>query len=759
MTALTAFTANLSPAAAAPAPTPQTSPVASDTAPLIEGIRVIGRHTSHGARTVVSAEAFDKAIPGTSVLKILQQIPGVAFVSDDPQGLDTGGLQIFMHGFSQNQLGFTLDGIPLGEPVYRNYNGLNTVEAISSENVGHMNVTQGAGALSMPSTNSLGGGLEVTSSDPKDKKGGVISQTFGSNSTFHTFIRLDSGKLNASGTKFFVSYMRNDTNKWKGYGDQFMQQVNAKLVQPVGESSSVSVFYDYSDLQQFNYQDLSLNYLHTLGKNVDNTYPDYRTAYLAAQGTFTHGETLTNDPLDVSYYAATTSTVDQLGGLNLKFQLSKRLRWESVIYGHGQQAATVFTTPYLASPNGAPLSDIVKRPTIQRFGFTSALTYDIGKHSIHSGIWYENNKYNSPMFGYQDPLLSCNCSPDPLRAHTDPFVQLWGQIYNTNTFQGFIEDTWRPIRNLSLHAGFKTLLSTTRVSQTANDQAYTGVANIAGGVGLTSYSPFLPHISADYTFLKHHEVYVDIARNMRAYPESGYALAASPFAVSQAAFDASVAHLKPETDWVYNLGYRYTSPRVTGSLNLYHADFANRLQGIYGGSVIDPTLQVVNVGSVRMDGLDADFMFVPVRNMRIFNSISYNHGTYQNNLVSEGETYALKGKKVVDYPSFMYKGNVDYSFGKLDTHFDVMYMGRRPFSYTNDTSVPGYWLASAGANYTIGKVGFMQTLVVSFNVSNLFNTVYVAEMGGEGGNALQGDYPSLLIGAPRQFFGSLKATF
>jgi len=736
-----------------------TAPAHTDASRVIEGVQVIGRHTSRGAHTVVSAEAFDKTVPGTSVLKILQQIPGVAFLSDDAQGVDTGGIQIFMHGFAQNQLGFTLDGIPLGEPVYRNYNGLNTVEAISSENVGHMNVTQGAGALSMPSTNSLGGGLEVTSSDPKDRKGGVISQTFGSNSTFHTFIRLDSGKLNASGTKFFVSYMRNDTQKWKGYGNQFLQQVNAKLVQPIGQSSSVSVFYDYSDLAQFNYQDISLNYLHTLGSGVDNTYPDYRTAYLAAEGIFTHGETRTNDPLDVSYYAATTSTVDQLGGLNLHLQLTPALRWDSVIYGHGQQAATVFTTPYLASPNGAPLSDIVKRPTIQRFGFTSALTYDIGRHSVHSGIWFENNHYNSPMFGYQDPLLSCNCSPDPLRTHTSPFAELWGQVYNTNTFQAFAEDTWRPIRGLSVQAGFKALLSTTRVSETANDVAYTGVDKITGGVGLTTYSPFLPHISADYTFLTHHEVYVDIARNMRAYPESGYALAASPFAVSQAAFDSSVSHLKPETDWVYNIGYRYTASRVTSSVNLYHADFSNRLQGIYGGSVIDPTLQVVNVGGVRMDGVDGDLMIVPVKNLRIFNSVSYNHATYRNNLVNEGQTYDLRGKKVVDYPSFMYKGSVDYSIRKLDTHFDVMYMGRRPFSYTNDTSVPGYWLASVGANYTIGKVGFMQSLVIGFNVSNLFNTTYVSVMGGEGGNALQGDYPSLLIGAPRQYFGSLKATF
>ncbi|GBQ23776.1 TonB-dependent receptor [Gluconacetobacter sacchari DSM 12717] len=753
---------------AATAPARAAGPVAAQAAtaaapgsaaPMIEGIMVSGRHSSRGAHTVLSSSAFDKAVPGTSVLKILQQIPGVAFVSDDPQGLDTGGMQIFMHGFSQNQLGFTLDGIPLGEPVYRNYNGLNTVEAISSENVDHMNVTQGAGDLSMPSTNSLGGGLEIYSSNPKDKLGGLVSQTFGSNATYHTFVRIDSGKLTPSGTKFFVSYMRNDTDKWKGYGDQFMQQVNAKLVQPIGNSSSISVFYDYSDLSQYNYQDISLNFLNTLGQRVDNYYPNYKAAYLAAQGIFTHGENLTNDPLDVSFYSAVTQTVDQLGAINAKFQLTDNLHWDSVVYGHGEKAATLFTTPYLSSPNGAPLSDIIKRPTIQRFGFTSALTYEIAKNTIHSGIWFENNKYVSNMYAYQDPLLSCNCTPDPMRNQSNPFEEPWGQTYNTDTFQFFLEDTWRPIHNLTLHAGFKSLLSTTHVSATANDPSYTGTDQIAGGVGLTSAAAFLPHISADYVFLHNHEVYFDIANNMRAYPQSGFHLAASPFAVSQAAFDASAPHLHPETDWAYNIGYRYTSPHVIGSINLYHADFANRLQGIYSGSLVDPQLTVLNVGSVTMNGLDADLTIIPVKNLRIFNSVSFNKGTYQSNLTTDGVTYDLKGKKVIDYPSFMYKSSVDYTFRKLDAHFDVMYMGRRPFSYTNDVYVPGYWLASVGANYNFGKVGFAQNLTLSFNVTNLFNQVYVSEMGGEAGNAFQGDYESLLMGAPRQYFGTLKAAF
>src|SRR3546814_9991705 len=43
--------------------------------------------------------------------------------------------RLSIRGFNQNQLGFTLDGIPLGDHSYGNVNGLHVNRAISPENV------------------------------------------------------------------------------------------------------------------------------------------------------------------------------------------------------------------------------------------------------------------------------------------------------------------------------------------------------------------------------------------------------------------------------------------------------------------------------------------------------------------------------------------------------------------------------------------------------------------------------------------------
>ncbi len=88
--------------------------------------------------------------PGTSPLKAISKLPGVNFQSADAFGAYEWSTRISLRGFNQNQLGFTLDGVPLGDMSYGNYNGLHISRAIISENLGTVTVSQGAGNLAVP---------------------------------------------------------------------------------------------------------------------------------------------------------------------------------------------------------------------------------------------------------------------------------------------------------------------------------------------------------------------------------------------------------------------------------------------------------------------------------------------------------------------------------------------------------------------------------------------------------------------------------
>ncbi|GAA3273269.1 hypothetical protein GCM10020258_50410 [Sphingomonas yabuuchiae] len=164
-------------------------------------------------------------------------MPGVNFQSADAFGAYEWSTRISLRGFNQNQLGFTLDGVPLGDMSYGNVNGLHISRAIISENLASTTVAQGAGAISTASTSNLGGTLQFVSRRPSDTFDVVGSGTYGSDQTYRGFIRLDTGDL-GDGLKGYISYGFLQTDKWKGYGNQRQHQANAKIVKDLRGSAA-----------------------------------------------------------------------------------------------------------------------------------------------------------------------------------------------------------------------------------------------------------------------------------------------------------------------------------------------------------------------------------------------------------------------------------------------------------------------------------------------------------------------------------------
>ncbi|HMP57248.1 MAG TPA: TonB-dependent receptor, partial [Novosphingobium sp.] len=75
------------------------------------------------------------------------------------------------------------------------------------------------------------------------------------------------------------------------------------------------------------------------------------------------------------------------------------------------------------------------------------------------------------------------------------------------------------------------------------------------------------------------------------------------------------------------------------------------------------------------------------------------------------------------------------------------------FTYTNDQSVPGRALVDATLGYRFGE-----RLELQLNAANLTDKRYISTIGSGGfGNA--GDRQTLLVGAPQQFFATIKAKY
>ena len=229
--------------ALSPAMAQQTADATPDTdVQGIETVIVTSEKTTRSSVVLAGVEA-QKLLPGISPLKAIETLPGVVYETADPWGNTEQNESLFVHGFSTQQLGYTLDGVLLGDQQYGNYSGLSVSRAISSENVNRVSLSSGAGSLGVASTSNLGGAIETFSSDPLATQSGDIRLTGGSYDTNREFARYDTGEF-GDGNSAYFSLMHHDARAWDFDGHQRGNQANAKFVHE-DDTGKLTVYADW----------------------------------------------------------------------------------------------------------------------------------------------------------------------------------------------------------------------------------------------------------------------------------------------------------------------------------------------------------------------------------------------------------------------------------------------------------------------------------------------------------------------------------
>lgn len=718
--------------AADPAPEPAPDPAAG--AP-IQVVEVTGTGQSRQVQNISRAD-LQQATPGTSPLKTLEKLPGVSFQSADPFGAYEWSTRFSIRGFSQNQLGFTLDDIPLGDMSYGNSNGLHISRAISSENVGRVVVSQGAGALGTASTNNLGGTVQFVTLGPSDERGLTVSQTLGSDDTSRTFVRVDSG-LFASGTKFFLSGTRMRADKWKGDGPQNQEQFNSRIEQQVGEHT-LSAFFNYSDRREVDYQDLSLEMAGRLGMNWDNYYPDWQRALNAAKGAYSGAV----NSLDDAYYLGQGLRKDKLGGVAANLNLTPELVAKFTAYHHSNEGQGHWYTPYTPTSAAIPISIRTTEYAISRNGVLGDVTWDVGMHTVNAGFWAERNNHTVTrnFYAVQDGAFIDHMLRNPIATG---FLQ----SFVTDSRQFYLQDTVALLDGrLKVNAGFK--------SPKVDIDAHTVVGDRADG-SLTAKKSFLPQAGITYTLSKNDELFASGSKNMRSY-EAGVG---GPFSQTHAGYALSIASLKPEMSTNFDLGYRFKRDAVQGSVAVYSADFKDRQLGISTcAGIVGCAGTVVNVGKVETRGVEALLVWKIMPNVSWFNTATYNDSQYKSDYTDGATLVATSGKQVVNAPKKMFDTELAYDNAQWFVRGGAKFTDKRYYTYLNDQSVPSYWIGSLSAGYKMKDVGMLRDLSFQVNVTNLFDKSYFSTIGSNGFSTSdpKGTSMTLLSGAPRQVFFTLS---
>ncbi|AMW05660.1 TonB-dependent receptor [Gemmatimonas phototrophica] len=766
---------------------------------------VTGRGSSRSASAVDSGTLRQSA-PGVSALKVIERVPGVNMQSADGLGMYEWSNRITMRGFQSAQIGQTMDGVPLGDMSYGNWNGLGVGRAVDAANLESAAVTQGTGALGTASANNLGGVVQYATGEPTGKPRFLLQQMGGQYSARRTMMRYDMGLKTfggSNGVSAFVSLSRFDTDKWKGGGDRFSnfpgennllfgqngffgnagetwhEQLNVKANAFIG-SSRFTAFYNYANRKESDFMDLSLSVFNKTAPGSSNfgfgPMFDYLTNWSQAKQ-FAEASIPTYTPLtDAAYFSsAQGARMDHLAYLKGEFKPWTNGRLEIQPYLHLNRGGGDWHAPsYGAAYSPDPIMFRQTQYNANRSGVMAkaTTTFNAGSsaNQLEVGGWYEMNESSNrrPRWRLK------NYQQGPEVDFSNVLRLDYDRTADVTTSMAYVQNTTRLMSDrLSLTYGAKYLQVGADFKNNGNTPVNGKTAPIFADAGRPSLTidmdgALLPQIGAIYKLGERDEVFANWSENVNQFPLNP---AGGVYNTAVTTFEFFKSTAKAERASTLEFGARTRRGKMEAGLTAYTVDYRNRLLGV---ALCPQTVTCAsgfgNVGSVNTMGLEAVTNIELGRGWRAFGSATYNSSKfaddYQTNPTDPASRVNTKDKFVQDAPQQMLNASLAYARKQFGMSLGGRFVSERYFTYTNDLAtagdgngkVPSYFVSDLSARYRFGQIGALKALEMQLNVSNLLDERYIATMG-SGGFVARGDLPTFLTGAPRQLFLTISTTF
>lgn len=709
--------------------------------------------TDHATATVsITREALLSAPAGITGLKMLESLPGFNVQANDALGMYEFGNSVSVRAFNFQQIGFLLDNIPMGRsdqfggsPIYR---------YVDNENLLRVTASAGAGDVALPSYASLGPIVDYFTQAPSQKAGGSFSQTLGSDDLRRTFLRLEMGKVGPLSGYVSGSWIKGDL--WRGPGTIDRKHYEGKLKYELPNGGDVSFQTVHNDYFDYDSPSISLaQYAGTAGDvfGRKGRYFAYLGAVPASAPfgspltipTASLPEAVAGVPYSNANYAqyykfAVNKRKDHLYGLTLNTPITDTIDLTTTAYyedkgGYGVSPEAYATS--LASYNAERLivPGLFAPKGIQyglsgidgvRQGLTAKVAWRVGFNKIEAGAWLENDDYHRTQNRYNVAGGNPDGAPqfnERVHAQRD-----YKSLRETKQF--FVKDTLTLMEaKLKLELGFKATDIDYKIAGYRNPNDY-----INGRHPILKDNwkdSFLPQVGAVYSLTGRDQVFASYSENM-ALPRGADDIfsAASP----------TVAGPAPETSTNWELGYRANHKTFNASIVAYQTEFKNRLQAfaslVPGGGGITETFYQ-NVGAVKAKGVEFSGQWKPelfAGNAYFNANVSYNSAKFQDDVLNyrasttaAPSTLAIAGKKVPDFPDWVFQGGVTVEpFDGLLMNVSARHLESRFTNFVNNEKVGGYTIVNAYVDIGDGfSAGPFSQVKARVNVDNLFDKDYL----------------------------------
>lgn len=643
------------------------------------------------------------APPTSDYLTLVQFTPSVS--NSSPNGPGVSSKNATIRGFQDGEYNVTFDGIPFGDP---NSYGHATTSFFPAPVVSTVSVDRGPGTASTIGNATFGGSMNIKSAALSDKMGGMVGGSMGSNSTYQSVIELQTGRIEkTNGTRLMFNYSHTETAGMVNYGGLRQDNYFAKLEQPLGANTTLTLVGEKTGLDWYTYSQPTLASTALYGYSFAN---------------------LNNDPNSQQYYKY---ALDQRGSdfsyMDLKSE-NYGFRFDNKLYTYaldnlGSGAADNKGTTDNSALLTTGVPGALEESHYRAYGDIARLEHDFG-HGFFSttarvGVWWEHARESVTEY-------TVNLQTGLPAVFTGyPNAKAIDLLSDSETIQSFVEFAWHPVKGLTITPGWKHVDFHRHI---AGETSFEGVNNSS------SYAVDLGSTSINYHLTKNVSIYSQWAMGFQA-----------PQANTQEATGSAYNTLSPQQTINYQAGIVYKSGRLVASLDGYYINFRNKIGSFTESSAIGGGNVTVyrNQGGVIYKGIEAE--------------ATYQLG-YGLSLTANGSINSAAAKttdlQIANAPSATANFGAIYDHGRLYGSILTKWVGHRfagdgqLASGANYTRLPAY----SYTNLTLGY-RFPHGVRVDFQANNLFNNRTITEGSGAATNTT---YYYL---AQRNFYGTVRISF
>lgn len=739
----------------------------------VSDVVVVGRGATFATNNVTKPMILRRPVMG-SVNDLLNELPGVLVNEADAFGSSDAATSISIRGFDTLHVGVTIDGMPNGGSRYGG--GSKANRYLDALDVDTVHVSQGTADISSPSNEALAGTLDYVSSNPLHDRRMRFVLAGGDFDARQFYARVDTGEI-APNTYAWVSALTSSVVDWADQKEHTTRShVSGKVASEIAGVDLTS-YLSYDEANESEYGAVSptlfaANPTHDSNTSNWSGIPYYDQYYRGAVRALRNNlfgyakahEDLGEVNLTASVYGHLMTGRGDSAPPYMENVVNDGAGQPNSEYLGGKTAyvAAALGNIYFVNPDGSTATMIagckgsaalpaaynpacypVGSIPVQSYRHThynynrlgtllgADWTHRFGDltNQLRGGLWYEHGTTDTRRDWHlmTNAVVSDQYNDNPYWVQYDIHdgaeevmyyaedVLTWGPLTGRVGVKQFFTDQWRQeVTNTLIH---------TAISKDSKPLVSAGLTYTTPVQGLEVFGGYSQNFAG-------------LQRNLLGSDQ------------------LQLNIVQPETANNIELGGRYSSQRLYGSLTVYDIDFKNRIVLVPANFVngIDYLAEVngvyVNVGGVKSRGVELALGYRLPGGLSLSGSYSYNSSKYvgTGNPAEDKAAGFKPGVQVANSPVTMFNLAADWRHDNWKVGVSSKYVGDTFIDVAATQVAKAYVVTNAYVGLNLGEISDkLKGLDLTITMNNIANVHY-----------LQGNS---YIGAPRTITAALTLDF